>query len=51
MQELSIAYTLTELTWRDPVGLGVNTKEDRAIAPRRTITMEDIVAEMLLTLA
>ena len=45
------AYTLTEVTSRDPVGWGVNTKEDRAIAPRRTITIVDIVAETLLTLA
>jgi hypothetical protein len=46
-----IAYTLTEVTSRDPVGWGLNTKEDRAIAPRRTITIVDIVAETLLTLA
>ena len=45
------AYTLTELTSRDPVGWGVNTKDDREIAPRRTITIVDIVAETLLTLA
>jgi hypothetical protein len=45
------AYTLTEVTSRDPVGWGVNTKEDRAIEPRMTITIVDIVAETLLILA
>ena len=29
----------------------MNKKEDRAIAPRKTITLVDIVAETLLTLA
>ena len=50
-KESIITHTLTEVTSRDPVGWGVNTKEDRAIAPRRTITIVDIVAETLLTLA
>jgi hypothetical protein len=44
------AYTLTEVTSRDPLGWGENTKEDIAIAARRTITIVDIVAEALLTL-
>jgi hypothetical protein len=45
------AYTLTDVTSRDPVGRGLNTKEDSAMAARRTITVEEIVAETLLTLA
>lgn len=48
--EMHFAYTLTEVTSRDPLGYVVNTKDDRAIALRRTITMVDIVAETLLTL-
>jgi hypothetical protein len=50
-KSMSIAYTLREVTSRDPVGWCVNTKEDREIAARRTITIVDIVAETLLTLA
>lgn len=34
----------------DPVGWGVNMKEDSAMAARRTITVVEIVAETLLTL-
>jgi hypothetical protein len=48
---LSSAYTLTEVTSRDPVGRGLNTKEEIAMAARRTITVVEIVAETLLTLA
>jgi hypothetical protein len=48
---VAIAYTLREVTSRDPVGWGAKTKDDRAIAVRRTITIVDTVAETLLTLA
>lgn len=45
------AYTLTEATSRVPVGCAVNMKEDNAMADRRTITVVESVAVILLTLA
>ena len=45
------AYTLTEATSREPVGCAVNMKEDKETATRRTITVVESVAEILLTLA
>lgn len=47
----SSAHTLTEVTSREPVGCVPKIKEDSAMAARRTITVVDIVAETLLTLA
>lgn len=44
-------YTLTEVTSRMPVGSAVNMKEDNAMAARRTITVVESVAAILLTLA
>jgi len=48
---MSYAYTLTAVTLREPVGLRENTKEDSAMEARRAITIVEIVAETLLTLA
>jgi len=48
---MSYAYTLTAVTLREPVGLRENTKEDSAMEARRNITIVEIVAETLLTLA
>lgn len=45
------AYTLTEATSRVPVGSALNMKEDNAMAVRRTITVVESVAVILLTLA
>jgi hypothetical protein len=45
------AYTLTEATSRVPVGCAVNMKEDNDMAARRTITVVESVAVILLTLA